>query len=52
MLFRSAFALLPAGWEIDDGSYGTIVITTATERVEIEHNKRYTEVRTETFNYE
>lgn len=45
------FSLLPGGWEINDGSYGDIVVDVAEERVTIEHNERYTEVRSETFNY-
>ena len=46
------FGLLPGGWEINDGSYGDIVVDIAEEKVTVEHNERYTEVRSETFNYE
>ena len=46
-----AFELLPSGWEINDGSYGTVTISVATEEIEIEHNERYTEVRTENFKF-
>lgn len=46
------FALLPGGWEINDGSYGDITVDVAEEKVVIEHNERYTEVRSETFNYQ
>lgn len=46
------FALLPGGWEINDGSYGEIIVDVAEERINIEHNERYTEVRSETFEYE
>lgn len=45
------FSLLPGGWEINDGSYGDIVINVADESVTIEHNERYTDVRTDTFEY-
>lgn len=45
------FSLLPGGWEINDGSYGDIVVDVAEESVNIDHNERYTEVRSETFNY-
>jgi len=45
------FALLPGGWEIDSGSYGDIAVTIADEKITIEHNERYTEVRTENFTY-
>lgn len=50
-LIDNAFDLLPAGWEINDGSYGTITIDTATENISIEHNERYTDVRTENFSF-
>jgi hypothetical protein len=45
------FDLLPGGWEINDGSYGDIVVDVAEESVKIDHNERYTEVRSETFDY-
>ena len=47
----AAFDLLPGGWEINDGSFGSIIIDTASETISVEHNERYTEVRSETFNY-
>lgn len=46
------FDLLPGGWEINDGSYGEIIVDVAEETVSVEHNERYTEVRSETFWYE
>lgn len=46
------FSLLPGGWEINDGSYGDIVVDVADETVVVDHNERYTEVRSETFNYQ
>lgn len=45
------FALLPSGWEINDGSFGEINVDVATERITLEHNERYTEVRTDNFSY-
>jgi hypothetical protein len=45
------FSLLPGGWEINDGSYGDIVVDVATGKINIEHNERYTEVRTDNFTY-
>lgn len=45
------FALLPSGWEINDGSFGEINIDVASERITLEHNERYTEVRTDNFSY-
>lgn len=50
-LIDNAFDLLPGGWEINDGSYGTITIDIATENISIEHNERYTDVRTENFSF-
>lgn len=50
-LVDHVFDLLPLGWEINDGSYGTVVVHIATEQIEVEHNERYTEVRTENFSY-
>ena len=35
---------LPGGWEINDGSYGTVQIDVKKKTVSIEHNERYTEV--------
>jgi hypothetical protein len=48
---EAVFDLLPGGWEINDGSYGEITIDIASERITLEHNERYTEVRSETFNF-
>lgn len=45
---NEAFDLLPCGWEINDGSYGSIIIRVTSETITLEHNERYTEVRTET----
>jgi len=40
------FALIPGGWEINDGSFGEIEITVATGAIDVTHNERYTEVNT------
>jgi hypothetical protein len=45
------FGMLPGGWEINDGSYGDIVVDVATGKIEHEHNERYTDVRTDNFTY-
>lgn len=45
---NEAFDLLPSGWEINDGSYGSILIRVTSETITLEHNERYMEVRTET----
>lgn len=50
-LIDNAFDLLPGGWEINDGSYGTITVDVASERIDIEHNERYTDVRTENMSF-
>ena len=46
-----AFELLPSGWEINDGSYGTVIISVAAEEISIEQKERYTEIRTENFKW-
>lgn len=48
---QELFDLLPGGWEINEGSYGEIVVDVATEEITVEHSERYTEVRTETHRY-
>ena len=48
---NSLWDLLPCGWEIDDGAYGEIVVNTATREITVEHNERYTEVRSTTETY-
>lgn len=45
------FNLLPSGWEIDDGCYGTVIVDAASGKIEVEHSERYTDVRTETMTY-
>ena len=38
---------LPDGWEINDGSYGTVVFDLTQGNISFEHNQRYTDVTTE-----
>lgn len=45
------YSLLPGGWEINDGSYGSIDIAVATGAIEVTHNERYTEVNTSVQHY-
>jgi hypothetical protein len=45
------YSLLPGGWEINDGSYGSIDIDVSTGAIEVTHNERYTEVDTSVKNY-
>jgi hypothetical protein len=45
------YSLLPGGWEINDGSYGTVDIEVSTGAIEVTHNERYTEVNTSVQNY-
>lgn len=40
------YAHLPLGWEIDCGSYGTVVIDVTEKKVHFEHNQRYDFVKT------
>ncbi len=35
------FSLLPDGWEINDGSFGTLRIDARTQKAHIEHNGRF-----------
>jgi hypothetical protein len=48
---NAVFDLLPGGWEIDDGSYGDITVDVLTKEITVEHNERYTEVRSRTERY-
>lgn len=45
------FNLLPDGWEIDEGSYGEITVDTMTTDITVEHNERYTDIRSSTERY-
>jgi hypothetical protein len=48
---NAMFDLLPGGWEIDDGSYGDINVDVLTKEITVEHNERYTDVRSSTERY-
>jgi hypothetical protein len=48
---NAVFDLLPGGWEIDDGSYGDIIVNVLTKEITVEHNERYTDVRSSTERY-
>jgi len=48
---NAMFDLLPGGWEIDDGSYGDIIVDVLTKEITVEHNERYTDVRSSTERY-
>lgn len=37
--------VLPGGWEIDDGSYGDVNVDVATRQITVNHNERFTDVR-------
>jgi hypothetical protein len=45
---EACFELLPAGWEIDEGSFGAIYIDVTTETIRVEHSERIVEVTTTT----
>jgi hypothetical protein len=47
----SFYELLPGGWEINDGSFGTIVVNPSDGTVYMEHNERYSEVNTSEYNW-
>jgi hypothetical protein len=42
------YELLPAGFEINDGSQGTLTIETQTAKVTLKHQENYTETRDST----
>lgn len=42
----AVWSLLPGGWEINDGAFGSIHIDTRQKTVQVEHNERYTEITT------
>ncbi|NBT75131.1 hypothetical protein EBZ80_24230 [bacterium] len=42
----ACFDLLPGGWEINEGSFGTIVVDVRRRKVRMEHNERIVEVAT------
>jgi hypothetical protein len=43
--------ILPAGFENEEGAYGTVVVTIETGDIVIEHNERYVETHLKTFIY-
>jgi hypothetical protein len=45
------YELLPEGFEINDGSYGQVVLETDTREIRIEHNERFTDSRYEEYRY-
>ena len=47
----SLWDLLPGGWEINEGSFGTIVVDVVTKTVRMEHNERITEINSTTSNW-
>lgn len=50
-ILDDTFDLLPGGWEINDGSFGTIVIDGASGEISVEHNERIMEYNTENFTF-
>ena len=42
------YSLLPGGWEINDGSRGTIRFHVVENKIELEHNSYFTDVNTTT----
>ena len=47
-LENCVYEFLPAGFEIDDGSQGTLTLDVATGRASIQHQENYTETRDST----
>lgn len=48
---EAIYDLLPSGWEIDDGSFGEIVVDIAADRIRVEHNERCTTIDTSTYEF-
>jgi hypothetical protein len=46
------YEFLPAGFEINDGGQGTLMIDTQTAKVTIQHQENYTETRDSTREYD
>lgn len=46
-LKERVFEILPPGFEINDGSYGEVIINCETGKIHRENNERFTEVRTD-----
>ena len=44
--YEHLFNLLPGGWEINEGSYGEILVDVRKQQVEHVHNERITDVNT------
>lgn len=42
----AVFSLLPGGWEINDGSFGCVLIDVRSQEIKVTHNERYTDVET------
>ena len=47
-LENCVYEFLPAGFEVDDGSQGTLTLDVATGRVSIQHQENYTETHDST----
>lgn len=45
------FHLLPRGWEIDSGSFGSIVVDVARKAIHVQHNERIEEVNSTTYDF-
>lgn len=38
------FEIIPDGWEIEDGSYGNVIVDVINNKITVEHNERFTSV--------
>jgi len=47
-----ALSFLPIGWEINEGSYGTVTLVLDKPRVEVEHNQRHMETTVDEFDFD
>ena len=45
------FQLLPGGWEVDAGSFGSIIVDVARKAIHVEHNERIEDVNSTTYDF-
>jgi hypothetical protein len=45
------FQLLPGGWEIDAGSFGSIIVDVARKAIHVHHNERIEDVNSTTYDF-
>lgn len=49
--YDALYEVMPMGWEINEGSFGTIHIAVETGKITLEHNERIVEIHSETHTF-